>query len=299
MCVNQKVMYFNRFLVSDKCKGTIILDRTSENVNYVKDLVNTFGGVGSFIQCGKCIECKSKKTLEWSLRCLAEYETNKSNCYFITLTYDDNNIGDNNLNPHDLKKFIWSLYNANYKFKYYACGEYGCESMRKHFHLILWLDKKINDLIPYDGKYFTSDLFTKLWHKGNVLIGLADIGSIFYVAGYVSKKLTKEQNVNLTAEFQRFSKGIGLDYFYLHYKEMLNDDKIYFNGKAYGLPRYYSKLLKSRFPSTFEYLRKKRFKENFDEFNISNKSDRKLHLSQLQKEKLLIEFNKFKKDRDI
>lgn len=68
MCVNQKILYYNRWLVSEKFKGTLILDRTNENLEYIKSLVSDFGGVASFIQCGKCIECKSKKSLEWSQR---------------------------------------------------------------------------------------------------------------------------------------------------------------------------------------------------------------------------------------
>lgn len=300
MCCNQKILYFNRFLANEKSEGRLIIDRTTENVNYVKDLVKTFGGVASFIKCGKCIECKSMKTLEWSLRLLAEYETNKSPCYFLTLTYNDKCLKSKNLVPHDLHKFLDNLQYHGYKFKYFACGEYGgSESHRPHFHLIIWLDKPLTDLVKYDDKLFTSQIIENIWvNKGSVKVGYVDTGSIMYVAGYVDKKITKTIDLDLVPEFQRFSKGIGLDYFNLHYKEMLKDDKVYFNGKAFGLPRYYSKLLKSRFPHIFEKLRLKRFNENFNDFNISNKSDRSLHLSQLQREKLLLEFKKLSSQRD-
>lgn len=300
MCVNQKVMYYNMYLKSDKFSGTLILDRTTDNVSYVKHLVECFGGVGSFIQCGQCIECKSKKALEWSLRLLAEYETNKGHCYFITLTYDDEHLQSKHLISKDLHRFIDNLHKHNYKFKYYACGEYGAKSLRPHFHLILWLNKPIDDLIKYDDRLYTSDIINNIWvNRGQVKIGLVDIGAIMYVAGYVDKKLTKTENLALVPEFQRFSKGLGLDYFNLHCKEMLKDDKIYFNGKAYGLPRYYSKLLKSLYPADFEKLRKERYNANFEEFNFSCKSEHKLYKSQKQREKFLIEYSKLKKQRDI
>lgn len=297
MCVNPKIIYYNKYLKSSKFNGTLILDRTQENVNYCSHLVDSLGGQTSFIQCGKCVECLNKRSLEWSIRLSCEFETNFNKCYFLTLTYNDI-FNTGNLNANHLKSFFKALNNRGYKIKYYAAGEYGSETLRPHYHIILWINGEL-DLIPYSDKLFTCDLINECWTFGEVKIGIADIGSIFYTAGYVNKKLGKKNDYGLVPEFQRFSKGIGLVYFNQNVKSIIDNDKIYLNGSSYGLPRYYSKLLKEFYPVEYSKMCKNRFISSFGFFNLNKKSERVMHLSYLEKEKILKEFQNLKKLREF
>ena len=96
------------------------------------------------IPCGRCIECRLKRSREWANRCMLELPYHESS-YFLTLTYDDNHlrygdVHDENgflvqnptLYKKDLQDFFKRL-RKNYKYdnhlKYYACGEYGDNTM--------------------------------------------------------------------------------------------------------------------------------------------------------------------------
>ena len=62
------------------------------------------------VPCGKCIACRARKASAWSLRVQNEASDSNS-CYFITLTYTDDNLtyGDSlnaTLVPSDLSAFI-------------------------------------------------------------------------------------------------------------------------------------------------------------------------------------------------
>ena len=76
--------------------------------------------------CGYCVECKAKKSRDWSTRCFCEFLTSDS-ASFITLTYDNDKLdvyGSKDYEPNrsiglvkkDLQKFWKRLrkkYNLN------------------------------------------------------------------------------------------------------------------------------------------------------------------------------------------
>lgn len=95
------------------------------------------------IPCGKCIGCRLDYARQWSDRMLMEAECHENN-YFITLTYDDDQIppvyydedGKECVKLGTLRKRDIQLLNKSLrswlerngydsKFKYYVCGEYG------------------------------------------------------------------------------------------------------------------------------------------------------------------------------
>lgn len=113
--------------------------------------------------------------------------------YFLTLTYDndhvpekdyvDNETGELNkvktLNYDDFQKFMKRL-RKKYGLKglkYLVAGEYGSNTKRPHYHCILF-GLPIDDLVEVsknwqNDKYYESEVITKLWKKGNVMIGEA------------------------------------------------------------------------------------------------------------------------------
>lgn len=115
------------------------------------------------VPCGKCYHCLMTRVNEWVTRMTAQSLISK-NTYYVTLTYDSALYGTKFfsetdptyhafntqkkfmpaplvLNKTHLQKFFKRLRkNTNLKFQYFACGEYGHNYGRPHYHLILWTD---------------------------------------------------------------------------------------------------------------------------------------------------------------
>lgn len=242
----------------------------------------------SFVPCGSCIGCALEHSKQWSMRMQLEALTS-INSYFLTLTYDDEHLPKNyQLVKDDLQSFIkklkrYFLDNFDYKLiRYYACGEYGSNTGRPHYHLVvyncpitvddfkLFFNKKLDNhehviQRSLDGTYlFHIDWLDKLWAKGFVSVGSATPQSMAYVARYVNKKklLTKVEKEALKAkkiqtEFNLMSlkPGIGAAYYLEHYDEILkNDCSIFLNGRSYSVDRYFYKIVERTSSEDFKLL---------------------------------------------
>lgn len=116
---------------------------------------------------------------------------------FITLTYSDDNLwrpmGRASLHPLHLRRF-WSRFRKKHPgIRYYACGEYGDQSERPHYHAIVfgWWPEDAQSFGSHGGNpaYLSQEL-SKLWlNQGTVLVEHVTLGSASYVAGYVQKKM--------------------------------------------------------------------------------------------------------------
>ena len=141
------------------------------------------------IPCGKCIGCRLKRSREWAQRCMLELQYHSS-AYFITLTYDDlhlpmNEIVDNDgcivqspvhtLVKRDLQLFMKRLRkNSRQELRFFGCGEYGDESFRPHYHIIVF-GLELNDL-----KIFKKNLvFLQIVHFANLGKLVSDLLSLF------------------------------------------------------------------------------------------------------------------------
>lgn len=182
------------------------------------------------VSCGSCEYCKLKRAKLWAARCTLE-STNWKYNYFITLTYDDLNLPlvDNydvklgslekrsNLVVRHLQLFFKRFRKMGYKLKYLASGEYGSQTERAHYHLIVFTNK------PLDLKYYklnenkdilyTSDTISKLWKYGFNVVAEFTPATAAYVARYTLKKQLKKkysfQKQNYKQEFLLCSQGIG------------------------------------------------------------------------------------------
>lgn len=155
--------------------------------------------------CGQCINCRINKRREWTGRIMLEsYKNEKS--IFLTLTYDEEHIPANrSLDPNHVKDWIKRLRSElnGRKIRYYLVGEYGDRTERPHYHVAL-----------FGCDYADNDIINKTWNKGHTFIGGITPESASYVAGYVTKKMTKHDDPRLNGrhpEFSRMSlkKGIG------------------------------------------------------------------------------------------
>ena len=201
---------------------------------------------GLLVPCGKCLACREAQKREWSYRVLHESSYYKYK-HFITLTYNSESVPkDTNgrlvLYKPDLKAYIKRCREALRRrgitdFKYYACGEYGVQTFRPHYHLILLSNERE-----------CPSIFKDRWNKGFVyVVERSTYQSIFYTCGYVDKKIAyrrvKDVYDSYTAPFSLKSKGLGRRYA-LDNRERLSK-KLYdtWQGFKIGLSRYYKNIL--------------------------------------------------------
>lgn len=217
------------------------------------------------VPCGYCVGCRLERARQWSLR-LHHESMYHEDAYFLTLTYEDKHIrlGDEvpTLVPDDLQKF-WKRLRKEYQtkgIKYFACGEYGDNTYRPHYHAIVF-GFHIDDLVvwKYDGlnTTYTSARLESVWKMGRVIIGPVTQESAAYVARYTIKKQYGVRHdsyygeLGIEPEFVRMSKGIGKRFFEDYQRDIYERDvMIYSDGIGKGRPpKYYDRLKAASDPS--------------------------------------------------
>jgi len=159
------------------------------------------------------------------------------------------------LDKGDLQKFFKKLrkHISPQNFKYFACGEYGDETNRPHYHIIItgWQnplsDIYYNPVIKNNSSY----MLDELWPFGHNTVGGLERASVQYTVGYIRKKLYGDNgkidhsiytSTNRTPPFQLASQGIGLKYAEKNMEKLMKGE-ITINGKTQPTPRYYKKKL--------------------------------------------------------
>lgn len=246
------------------------------------------------IPCGKCLGCRLDYSRDWTTRNILESRQWSDN-YFLTLTYDDEylpiysvpfkdlNSGEideryvMSLIPEDLTKFMKALrQKLSQKFhhdgvRFFACGEYGSQTMRPHFHILVY-NCPIPDLTYYKGigeeTYYNSKFIDDCWQKGFCVIGQVTAESAAYVSRYVLKKVDSDIDYKLLGmvpEFLRMSRrpGIGESFFDLQKDKIYKNDEIWLSDKnmvSYKVkpPSYFDRKFKEIFPDEFKVIKDKR-----------------------------------------
>lgn len=167
-------------------------------------------GEFQYFPCGRCPDCLKRRVSGWSYRLRKEGQRSDT-AYFITLTYDTNHVpisgrGFMTLKKSDVQKFfkrLRKLHTKNgkqSKISYYACGEYGGQTNRPHYHLII----------------FNADLrdIEKSWSLGSVPIGGLHCGTVSDASiGYTLKYMCKPSRFPMfkgddrVSEFSLMSKA--------------------------------------------------------------------------------------------
>lgn len=235
-----------------------------------------------FLPCGQCIGCRLAKSREWAMRCVHEGSLHKQNCY-LTLTYDDDHVpwspvtGEQTLVKSHLQDFMKRLrYHLSEKFgvkvRFFACGEYGEETHRPHYHMILFgfdFPDKVLYKFSKDGQpYYSSQMLNEIWSHGLCVVANVTFESCAYVSRYVTKKLSgepaKEAYEGILPEFVNMSRrpGIGQNWFRKYYSDVYPYDEVLINsnGKSRLMrpPRYYDNLFEQLDPDTLEIIKEKR-----------------------------------------
>lgn len=179
--------------------------------------------------CGQCLPCRIKKRRTWTHRILLEMlDHGEKNCSFVTLTYSDERrrkVDDEirSLNPRDLQDWLKRLrkrvatrYEGR-RIRFFACGEYGDQTERPHYHAALFGHphcfgyQRISGVCPCPA---CSDV-RETWDFGHVMVGQLTAKSAAYIAGYVTKKMTHRSDIRLGGRHPEFARmslrpGIGV-----------------------------------------------------------------------------------------
>lgn len=239
------------------------------------------------LPCGKCTECRLDYAKEWALRSIKEammYEKNS----FVTLTYNDENLGENKLQYSDFQDFVqklrdkiletnikgWTSKNGKEKHQYreefkeeleklrisiFSTGEYGTKSKRKHFHALIFnyypgdaIYYKSNDI---GDKIYTSDTLNALWGRGFVTVGAISLESAGYCARYAAKSLEHghDGEHQYTAISKKSNKNaIGKKWIEKYWKNVFELGYVDHEGKKMPIPRYFKKWLQKNQPEQWE-----------------------------------------------
>lgn len=196
------------------------------------------------------------------IRCMHERALHLG-AFFLTLTYSEEELPENgSLRPKDLSLFFKALrrrLKEGERLRYFACGEYGDESKRPHYHALLFGPHLLDRVpLPGSGEYpaWRSQAVADAWTRGIHELGTVTVASAAYVAGYVEKKLKQRMmhddpffvdqwtgEVVREQEFTRMSlrPAIGRMWLRRFWRSVYPSDVVHLGGREYRPPRYYDK----------------------------------------------------------
>lgn len=218
------------------------------------------------LPCGHCVGCLFDRARDWAYRACVESREHKQNC-FLTLTYADAYLpktadGLPTLAKAELQSFIKRFRSRTQKnIRYIACGEYGPQTLRPHYHAVVFgydfPDRcRVSGLDKVTGEYFSHDVSAELcslWPVGHCSIGDFSPSAAAYVCRYTLKKhygmSPKDKEAYYQGRQEEFiltsrRPGIGQKHFERYYfSDICARDKVYFQGHFFRPPRYYDKQL--------------------------------------------------------
>lgn len=189
------------------------------------------------LPCGQCVVCKINKAREWAFRMTAESGYWPESA-FLTLTYADDSVI--NLNKKDLQDAFKRARKGGLRFKYYACGEYGGENYRPHYHVCLFYDGDLG--FTHDISYGKNNGHLIWWPHGITNLGTFSRESARYTADYLLKQIGDPTPLFLSEPFRLVSIGLAKQYL-LDNRVAFENDGIRFGTSFIGVPRYYRKFM--------------------------------------------------------
>lgn len=196
------------------------------------------------VPCGSvdCPECMEDRRQMWSIR-LHEESKQHLHMSFITLTYDDEHLVYGDDHPTLVKKDLQDWFKRlrrqvePAKLRYYAVGEYGTETKRPHYHVLLF---------GLDNQLINEGIIEKTWKNGHIQVGQINKDSIYYVTKYHVNRTAYPDGVE--PPFALMSKRPAIGSNYIEKMRKTHDgniDRCYYNDTGFKktLPRYYKEKL--------------------------------------------------------
>lgn len=179
------------------------------------------------------------KAIEWKIRLYEEIKDSTS-AYFLTLTYNDENLYFNEKGkPSVFKRHVQNYMKSirkisDNRLRYFCIGEYGGKFGRPHYHMNLF-NLEQNKL----------DEIVEKWKFGNVHVGQLNEARIQYTASYHTLKYNKPDRMS-NDTFVLMSRNKGIGYKYVERMKKYHTDN-YFTQKSFyahndiklPLPQYY------------------------------------------------------------
>lgn len=225
------------------------------------------------IPCGICILCQEEKARQWAVRIHHEAHMNERNA-FLTLTYNDENLPEHNSLRYEDLVLFWKRLRKRYgKLRYYACGEYGDQTQRPHYHACVFgLDFSDGRVIVRETPtiLWTHPDLESIWGLGNVSVGALNFATARYTASYVTKKLReKQQYVRIDEETGELipleqprgfmSRNIGRAWWDLYRHQVSAHDYVIIDGKRQKPPQAYDRWLGEKSEIAKEMIKQQRF----------------------------------------
>ena len=248
------------------------------NTKYTHELYKHLPGYMR-LPCSRCIGCRLKYAQDWAVRCSYESQLHDKNC-FITLTFAPEHMpSDGSISVRDVQLFLKRLRKELLvPIRFFACGEYGEELGRPHYHLIIFgydfPDKEPLFTDKIGHTHYRSPLLEKVWPFGHATVTGFSFQTAAYVARYMTKKIngglaekhyekvdeTTGEIYSIKPEFATMSRrpGIGSDWYEKFKTDVFPSDECVIEGKVYSVPRFFLERLKKESPEMAEVIRDKR-----------------------------------------
>lgn len=233
------------------------------------------------IPCGRCIGCRMDRSKEWAIRCMHESKMHAHNC-FITLTYDQAHVpASYSLELRDWQLFMKRLRkHSSTKIRFYACGEYGPNGGRPHYHALIFgydfPDKVLYRSNRSGDRIYKSKLLNELWGMSELNeLGAVTFKSAAYCARYIMKKMAgndeRQHNhyhrqspidgnwYNVRPEFNVMSRrpGLGTAWFEKFKRDAFPSDFLIVDGRKVKPPAFYLNKLEDDEAKPIERARKR------------------------------------------
>lgn len=220
-----------------ECLKPITISTGSRYVKNSRGPIVHFEGGKHVVPCGKCAYCLQSKRSAWMFRVHHEMRTNPYRGVFLTLTYDERHVmrvgndGRLSLRFRDVQLFLKRVRKDKFYAKYICVGEYGPETGRPHYHVIIWTNCPDVKLEGY-------------WKMGRIHFGRLSMASAMYTLKYIIQPKPPSYE-GVERPRAQFSKGLGLGYLTSAVYEWHTADEnepIYhsiIDGAKVALPRYY------------------------------------------------------------
>ena len=246
-------------------------------------------GIPMTIPCRYCIGCRLDYSVAWAIRASHEAQL-WADAMFVTLTYKElPQFGS--LVPWHLTDFWKRLRNNGYNIRYLACGEYGKQLKRPHYHAIIY-NARMPDLdlwrIENGQRLYKSPELDRIWGHGFTAVGNVSFESSAYVARYMLKKIRGNdadlhyrywcpytgEGFPIEQEFVRASRGragsagnggLGLAWIEKYWQDVYPHDYVVLeNGKQRKPPKFYDNWLEANHNDVFQEVKEKRKKNAKD-----------------------------------
>lgn len=237
-------------------------------------------GKGGFIysfpaDCGKCLPCLKKRKQQWSYR-LTEQMRESFSAYFVTLTYDDDNLPWGDYAPsgtsYDHQSFIKQLKFLEQPKILNKREVVSLEELNRKKNGIKTTEKYLNDdgtiglrrkKLQFYGVLEYGDLTSRphyhyilfnvvdianierAWNRGRVQIDECNVNTIDYVLKYMIKDPEEKEQKEWMREKSFMSKGLGRFALNGELRRFIKRPEANFvinqRGHKVSLPRYYRK----------------------------------------------------------